>query len=849
MPYITNASLSLGNQSNIWVTGSGFAKAGFRLTSYTYIDSLDLPSSGIRYPYSVVSNYIRNGLTYENNPASGIAQNLQNGCDLIAYNDTVASFRAQHYTNNLNNTYLLYAFNTAEGSGNAVWCNRPEIYHCEDFGTKVFQKNRKYRLVGRNLYTKGSLQITQGTYTDSINGTITDNTYDPIIYLNPTTDVSGTILYKCVDLGPDGVDQEKHEEDNFAYTNFIIPTGVPDGTYNLYYYRRFNKANIVAYSGITVYSNPLAPSSINFNASSYFTPSRTASASTDIQNLIYIAASSVLATPNTIAKIYFDSKRYLLGNAIVVTSGVYLIGDGTIFDVSPDLNLNVSYTTSIPTRFNGTQTYNSVFNGAIRLTEYCGLDNLHINFGDAKMAPNTCILLRKFLISNDYTFGGDVSITNCELHSTYQGPSTTIYSDGYYSNVKIEDNDIYCYYGILSNKNITGTIGWKSRWSIQRNVFTGNSNRAGGTFIGGIGVDSIIAGNTFKDGLRGIVHSHTNGPCTRNLICNNTFKDGAEYFNSSEQLLFESNSACRYFGTLLDIQPSSAKVPWAGWSQYPQTSGTNFLRNFWILAKEGAGKGQFSTILSNTIDGTIQFENFRIPINSSTVVHIGYGPYNNNICGNRFAEALGGLEYYGNALNNYMSKNEWIRSERGLHIYANTDLDFSSQPQKNNIFWWNYVQDSSFYDSQIFFDTPTVTNCLSATSPSGYELIAYNNFNRLFMVDSSISYNARISDVSNMTNDLHDSPTASSIKPILTYNAFTGLLFETFNWRSSAYKTMTLTPINIPQHSISGLITYGYFSSTQKNTLSINGFTVPLQSGIRYLKGAVGNGVRRWGWA
>lgn len=845
MPYITNASYCLGNQTNTWVTGSGFSKAGFRLDGYSYTDYLDLPSSTTRYPFTIVSDYIKSGLTYENNPASGTRQNFSNS-ELTAYSDDTASYRGQHYSETLNNTYALYAYNNSEGSGNRFWCNRPEIYWLEDFGSKVLQKNRRYKICGRNLYQKrGFVVASPSTYTDVYNGSITDNDYAPIIYLS--NDPSGSILYRCSNEGPDGADQELHEEDYFAYTNFVIPTGVPDGTYNLYYYGRLNKANIAVYSGIQVYKTPPAPSSIQFNTTSYFTPSKSQNRSQQIQDLIYIAASSVLATPNTIAEINFEAGRYKLDNMIVVTSGVYLIGNSTTFDINPDLDTNILYSVNIPSRFNGTQTYNSLYGGAIRLTEYCGLEGLHINFGNDKMAPNYGIILRKFLISDNYTFGGDVSIMDCKLHSLYKGDVKTIYTTGYYSNVKIEDNEFYCYYGIISEKNVTGTIGWHSRWSIQRNTFTGNSNRAGGGAIGSIGVDSLIVGNVFRNFLRGIVHSYTNGPCARNLIANNNFIDGAEYFNSSEYLLFETNSGARHFGTLLNIQPSSAKIPWDSWSQLPQVSGNNFLTNHWILIKDGQGKGQFRTIKSNSIDGTIQFDPFLYPLNSGSIVDIGIGSYNNNICGNRFADALGGLEFYGRGLNNYISKNEWIRSERGLHIYLDTDAFYSSSlPQKNNVFWWNSLQGGLFYDSQLFFDTPLVSGLNTPTSPSGHQLICYNNFNDVIMTDSCISYNARLTGGG---LDLHDSPLASSLKPRIVYNAFTKLLFDTLNWRSSAYKTVVVTPINIPQHSVSGLITYGYFSSTSKNTISINGFSTPLSSGIRYLKGTVGNGVRKWNWS
>lgn len=849
MPVINYITESLGNQSNCWVVGSGFSKAGFRLERYSWVDNLDNPASGLRYPTTIVSGFIQSGLTYEANIGTASKYNLQND-DIVTHNDSTVSFRNQHYTSALNPVYVLAAFNTSEGSGNQMWVNRPQIYWLE---SDIIQKNRMYKINGRNLYHKKA-GVANGTIVDSFNGNLTDNSYYPLIYLAPTG-TNGSTLYRCSNMGPDGADMEIHEEDWYAYTNFIVPTGVPDGTYNLYYYDRWNKANIAVYSGIKIYATPPTPSSIIFNTQDYFTPSKTQNRSQQIQNLIFIAASSILATPNTIAEINFESERYKLDNMIAVTSGVYLVGNNTIFDISPDINYNITYTNSIPSRFAGIQTYNATFYGAIRLTEYCGIEGLHINFGNEKMAPDYGILLRKHLISDEKTWGGDVSIIDCKLHSLYKADHKIIYYDnGYWENVKIEDNDFYCYYGITGTKNVKGTVGNTRKWSIQRNTFTGNSNRAGGSAISTMGSCSIITGNIIRNFLRGIVHSYPNGPCNYNLINNNNFLDGAEIFNSSENLLFETNSASRFFGYPTEVTPSSLRVPYTTWAQYTtgspiiHDSGTNFYTNRVILIKDGPGKGQVAIVTGNTSDGVFYFSP-NLNLGSGSLIDIGSGPCFNNFCSNRFSDSLGGLEFYGRAINNYISLNEFVRSGRGIHIYGDTDGNApvtESIPTKNNVFWYNAATNNIFYDSQIYFDTPRISGYSLPTSVSGVDVISYNNFNKNLMVDSAISYNARITGAA---GDIYDTSFASSLKPAWSFNSFTQILFDTMNWRSPGIKVLTVSPFNLPPHSMSGLVTTGWFSTTTKNTISTNGFTTPLSSGIKYLRGKVGEGARKWNWA
>ena len=854
MPVINYITESLGNQSNCWVVGSGFSKAGFRLERYSWVDGLDNPASGLRYPTTVVSGFIQSGLTYENDLGSAtLKYNLQsNTDDTFVHNDSTVSFRNQHYTSILNPIYRLAAFNTSEGSGNSPWVNRPEIYWVE---SDIIQKNRMYKINGRNLYHK-KFSVAGGTIIDSRNGNLSDSAYYPLIYLAPTG-TNGSILYRCSNIGPDGADQEIHEEDWYAYTNFVVPTGVPDGTYNLYYYGRWNKANIAVYSGVKIYTTPPTPSSIIFNTSDYFTPSKSQNRSQQIQNLIFIAASSILANPNTIAEINFEAERYRLDNMIVVTSGVYLIGNNTTFDVSPDINYNVIYTNSIPSRFNGVQTYNSTFYGAIRLTEYCGIEGFHINFGNEKMAPDYGILLRKHLISNEKTWGGNVSIIDCKLHSLYKTAHTLIYHDNaFWENVKIEDNDFYCYYGIGGYKDITGTTGNKRKWSIQRNTFTGNSNRAGGNAIGGIGSCSIITGNIIRNFLRGIIHSHTNGPCNFNLINNNNFLDGAEVFNSSENLLFETTSSTRYFGYPTQITPSSLRVPFELWSRYTSgatvlySSGINSAADYNIVVKDGPGKGQVAMVTGNTSDGLIYFKP-NLNLGSGSLISIGYGTCFNNICSNRFSDSLGGLEFYGRAVNNYVSLNEFIRSGRGWYMYGATTEDVAAQatgPPKNDILWYNAATSNIFYDSQICFDTPRISGYNMPTSVSGVDIISYNNFNKCLMVDSSISYNGRFTRTST-GDDLYHTALASSLKPSWSFNSFSQMLFDTMSWRSMGVKVLTISPFNLPPHSTSGLVTTGWFSSTVKNTISVNGVTTSINSGVKYLQGQVGQGVRKWNWA
>ena len=841
MPYISRASYSLNNQGIVTIAGSGFSKSGFRIDRYGYLDSRDDPASSLRFPQQVVSGFIQNGLTYSNIIASG---NRYSHTSNVVWDDNTCAIRVEHYNKLWSKSYLLAAFNTSEGSGNLYWCNRPEIYKIE---TNTVQKNRAYKIWGRNLFQRIDYNVTNASTPGSPDGD-TDYYY-PIIYLASTGNLNQ--LYRCTNLGPDGVTQEKHEESWFGYTNFIVPTGVPDGTYNLYYYTRANEASIAVSSGLRVFSTIPSPSSTIFRTSDYFTSSDSSNRSQEIQNLIYIAASSVLANPNSQANIVFEPKTYLLNNSVFVVSGVNLVGDNTKLIFSPDLSYVRLYSVSIPTRFNGTQTGATPYYGGIHLSEYCGMRGFHIDIGDERMAPPYGIVLSSFL-TNATT---DVYIKDCTFHTAFAGDSTTIFNTNDKvpsTNVAIEDNEFRGYYILGSYKFSTGTVGNKVGWSVQRNTFAGNCNRAGGTAIGGVGSYSVIAQNTFTNFLRGIVHSSSNGTAACNLIANNQFSEGANYFNSSEYLLFETNSAARYYGGVINITPSSCRIPQSSWTAiHPYLSGVNAWKDYYVVVREGTGKGQDTYVIGNTADGFIQIAPFTTPIDSGSTLLIGSGPNRNNICNNKFNEALGGLEFYGSAVNNYVSKNELLRSGRGLHLY--TDLTVTDS--KINNIWWNHFDGNIFHDSQILVDTPVTWTDAALPSRTGANLISYNTFNNLTMLDSPFSYTGRTVPETQFT-----AISGNTILPIFTYNTFPFIQFDTQNWRASAFKVVNVTPFNCPPVLCSGMLTKAKFINyangdpITRNTIAVNGYVIPLESGTKTLTGPIGNttgggGPRKWGWA
>lgn len=547
MPYISRAGYSIQNQGVLIIAGSGFTKAGSRIDRYGFLDSRDLPLVSGRFPEQVVSGFIRSGLTYTNNPASG---NLfsHTSSTFTPFDDNTCAIKPEHYNQLWSKTHMLVPFNTQEGSGTPYFVNRPVIYGIEK---TTLQKNRIYKLWGRNLFQKIDYNIASASTVDGTDG------YLPLLYISTTGNPYQ--LYKCEVYGPDGTTQERHEESWFAYTNILVPTGVPDGRYNLYYYSRQNEASIAVLSGINIFKNIPEPSSTIFRTSDYFTASEFDNRSLQLQNLIYIAASSVLANPNSKADIIFEPKTYLLNNSVVVVSGVNLVGDNTKILISPDLSYERLSSVSIPSRFNGTQLGGQPYYAGIHLTEYCSLKGLHIDIGNERMAPAFGVIISPFLADG----GTEISISDCQFHTAFPGDSTTIYSANTTTpvrNVRIEDNEFKGYLIINGYKLGPGTEGHRIGWSIQRNTFTGNCNRAGGGAIGGIGKYCIVANNTISNFLRGIVHSATNGPCAYNLICGNDFSNGGNYFNSSEHLLFENDATVRYNGPVIDILQAHVEI-------------------------------------------------------------------------------------------------------------------------------------------------------------------------------------------------------------------------------------------------------------------------------------------------
>lgn len=843
MPELYNITHDVGNQSIVWVNGSGFTKSNFALKGYCYVDANDNPSSTTRAPHTVVRDFIRNGLTYELNPASGTS--LQNTTTVLS--DSTAYMLNAHYATTTNDIYCLYPFNTPEGTGNALWVNRPVIYSVEKTQIK---KNRAYKIWGRSLYNQSLYNWSplSATISDPIAGNFTD-TYKPLVYLCSQSDPSGNNLYLCSNIGPDGVTQEAHEEDWYAYTNFIVPTGVPDGTYNLYYYNRLNKAGITTFSGINVYKNVPEPSAIIFNTSSYFTPSTSVSRSLQLQNLIYIAGSSVLANSNSKAYIVFENSTYYFENTFNIISGVNLIGNGAQLNFSPDIDYNILYSVNIPSYYNGTQFL--FINTCMAMNENTSIDNFHLNFGDDRMCVPYGIYLKKRHTSQKQ-WGGNISITNCLLHCNFKSQQSLIYTDiGFWENIEISDNEFYGYHHVDGYKDTTRASSLRRNWSVQRNTFTGNASRVGGTCFAGLGSNSVLAANVFQNSLRGFVHSETNGPCGQNLICNNLFQNGGEYFNSSEYMLFENSNSSRYLGPVIEITPSSLRIPPTDWYATGGNSGVNDLLNCCIIVKDGKGKGQIRRILSSTVTGTLQYNPFDVPFDSGSIIDIGTGSYQNNICNNKFTDALGGLEFYGRNTHHYVSSNSFIRSERGIHLYADSDgSDSLGLVYKNRgICSYNTFTKNQFNNSQIIIDTPIVqgwARTKTVPSVSGYEIFAYNNFHNAVFTDSMVSYNCRVYSGS---TDLHDSPYASSLIPVFSNNSFARVLFDTVNWRANSYKVMNYTPFSVSPVGFSGLITTSYFNATKINVISSCGFELPLNSGLKYLKGSTQNGVRKWAWA
>ena len=184
------------------------------------------------------------------------------------------------------------------------------------------------------------------------------------------------------------------------------------------------------------------------------------------------------------------------------------------------------------------------------------------------------------------------------------------------------------------------------------NRFSPPSGPFGTTGMGWIiGVHCVIEGNVCENSNRGFTCGPWKGPIERNFIARNAVVNGGSVEGAGESFLFEGPDVGRetWFG-----RPSAAGDDWL--EQTDQSWKPGVLAGRVALVVHGRGFGQWRRVRTNTARRVTLARPWAVPPDASSRVVVRQFFMQNVLLNNTCRETLGGIEFYGGALENTVDR-------------------------------------------------------------------------------------------------------------------------------------------------------------------------------------------------
>jgi len=179
-----------------------------------------------------------------------------------------------------------------------------------------------------------------------------------------------------------------------------------------------------------------------------------------------------------------------------------------------------------------------------------------------------------------------------------------------------------------------------------------------------IGVNCLIEGNLCQNSNRGFTCGPWMGPIERNFIARNGVLNGGSVEGAGESFLFEGPDVGRenWLGT-----PSATGPDWL--EQADQRWKPDALKGRVALVVGGRGFGQWRRVASNAGNRVTATEPWSVPPDKTSLVVVRNFFMQNVLVNDYCRDAVGGIDFYGGALENTVERFIGLRS-RGVWWYA-----------------------------------------------------------------------------------------------------------------------------------------------------------------------------------
>lgn len=208
-----------------------------------------------------------------------------------------------------------------------------------------------------------------------------------------------------------------------------------------------------------------------------------------------------------------------------------------------------------------------------------------------------------------------------------------------------------------------------------------------------IGVHCIVEGNVCENSNRGFTCGPWHGPIERNFIARNGVLNGGSVEGAGESFLFEGPDVGleTWFGN-----PSATGPDWLQQSQ--RRWKPDVLAGRVALVVHGRGLGQWRRVKGNTEDRVTLAEPWSVPPDGNSLVVVRQFFMQNVLVNNYCRDVVGGIDFYGGALENTVER---FISQRagGVWWYAAHVAD----PEKRMPFgpaWYNEARNCRFLNAR-----------------------------------------------------------------------------------------------------------------------------------------------------
>jgi len=284
-----------------------------------------------------------------------------------------------------------------------------------------------------------------------------------------------------------------------------------------------------------------------------------------------------------------------------------------------------------------------------------------------------------------------------------------------------------------------------------------------------IGEECLIEGNYCEYANRGFTCGPWFGLVRRNFIARNLAVNSGFVEGAGEVFLFEG--------------PDVGRENFVG---HPSRVGPDFLEQTerrWVpgqlagrlaLVVHGKGFGQYRVIKDNTENRLVLTEPWRIPPDENSWVAVRQFFFQNLLVNNYCRDTLGGIDFYGGALDNVVERFTGLRS-RGVWFYA-ANVGDEKQRMVYGPDAFNFVSNCYLVDARpgVYFETGRRLNMLQPMPLCFGNVVVGNH-----LVRCDLAFEDRVLQTEPYVQWLSpDDERRREASPAFAFNAFGGNRFE-----------------------------------------------------------------------